>query len=251
MHNISNFHSIENKKTIPEIRSSYNLEKDANNRRCAMNAFTNGRSYESMPEEDQTILSQIKWLTQEEANNILLPYLDQKYKNNHEEIDEAVNEMKTILDKQKNLIFESMERLTKYPILHQKFHLYYTTCARWPYNRKTWEIWMMSPLQKERREKLRTQAFAHELIHMQTHKYYELEYPMNQLDQQQFNMLKESLTFLLNIEFPWVNMAKDKWYPNHQEFRKVLEEYRLSCWDKKDFKDLIHFWCQYLINNMR
>ena len=122
MHNISNFHSIENEKTIPEIRSSYNLEKDANNRRGAMNAFTNGRSYESMPEEDLNILSQIKWLTQEEANNILLPYLDQKYKNNHEEIDEAVNEMRTILDKQKNLIFESMERLTKYPILHQKFH---------------------------------------------------------------------------------------------------------------------------------
>ena len=60
MHNISNFHSIENEKTIPEIRSSYNLEKDANNRRGAMNAFTNGRSYESMPEEDLNILSQIK-----------------------------------------------------------------------------------------------------------------------------------------------------------------------------------------------
>ena len=60
MHNISNLHSIKNEKTTPEITSSYNLEKDANNRRCAMNRFTNGRCYESMPEEDQTILSQIK-----------------------------------------------------------------------------------------------------------------------------------------------------------------------------------------------
>ena len=53
-------------------------------------------------------------------------------------------------------------------------------------------------------------AFAHELLHMQTHKYYENEYPMNQLNRQQFNLIKESLTFLLNHEFPNVNMATDR-----------------------------------------
>jgi hypothetical protein len=59
----------------------------------------------------------------------------------------------------------------------------------------------MFPLQKERRERLRTQAFAHELIHMQTHKYYENVEPMSKLTPKQFNDLKESLTFLLNHEF--------------------------------------------------
>ena len=44
-----------------------------------MNAFTNGRAYEKMSEEDLNVLSQIKWLSQEDANKILLPYLDKKY----------------------------------------------------------------------------------------------------------------------------------------------------------------------------
>ena len=63
-----------------------------------MNAFTNGRSYEKMSEEDLNILSQIKWSSQERANEILLPYLDKKYKNNREYIEEAVGDIKTILD---------------------------------------------------------------------------------------------------------------------------------------------------------
>jgi hypothetical protein len=44
---------------------------------------------------------------------------------------------------------------------------------------------------------------------MQTHRYYESEYPMNQLNKKQFNLIKESLTFLLNHEFEGIEMRKD------------------------------------------
>jgi hypothetical protein len=142
-----------------------------------------------------------------------------------------------------------MEKLTKRPIFNDKFQIWYTTCKRWPYSRKTWEIRMMEPYEKGWRLKYWNCSFTHELLHFQTHKYYENEYPMNQLNWKQFNLIKESLTFLLNHEFPWVNMAIDRWYPNHQEFRKVLEDYRLSCWDKKDFEDLINFGCDYILKN--
>jgi hypothetical protein len=60
MRNILDLHDMESEKNFPEITSSYDLEKDAYNWRCAMNAFTNGRSYEKMSEEDLNILSQIK-----------------------------------------------------------------------------------------------------------------------------------------------------------------------------------------------
>ncbi len=249
MRNILDLHDMESEKNFPEITSSYDLEKDAYNWRCAMNAFTNGRSYEKMSEEDLNILSQIKWSSQERANKILLPYLDKKYKNNREYVEEAVGDIKTILDEQKSLIFENMEKLTKHPILRDDFHIYFTTCLRWPYAWKTWEIRMFDPGKIERRIRGWTQSFAHELIHMQTHKYYENEYPMNQLNWKQFNLIKESLTFLLNHEFPWVNMAIDRWYPQHQDYRKILEDYRLSCWDKKDFEDLINFGCDYILEN--
>jgi hypothetical protein len=68
----------------------------------------------------------------------------------------------------------------------------------------------MDTLKKEIRYRYWTQAFTHELIHMQTHKYYQFEHPMNQLNRQQFNLIKESLTFLLNHEFPNVDMAIDR-----------------------------------------
>ncbi len=157
--------------------------------------------------------------------------------------------MKIVLDKQKQLIFENMERLTKRSIYLDKFTIRGTTCMRWPYNRKTWEIWKNVYIKPEYMERSCAHAFTHELIHMQTHKYYENEYPMNKLNWKQFNLIKESLTFLLNHEFPGVNMTADEWYPNHQEYRKVLENYRLSCWDQKDFEDLINFGCDYILNN--
>jgi len=248
MRNAQDLHDMESERSFPEITSSYDLEKDAWNWWCAMNAFTNGRWYETMEEKDLNILSQIKWLSQEDANKILLPYLDKKYQDKREYIEEAASDIKNKLDEQKNLIFQSMEKLTKHPIFTDNFHIYLTTCRRCPYS-QTWEIWMIAPSKKERRLRNWSYIFAHELLHMQTHKYYENEYPMNQLNRQQFNLIKESLTFLLNHEFPWVNMSTDRWYPQHQEFRKILEDYRLSCWNKKDFENLINFGCDYILKN--
>ena len=234
---------------MPEIFSWYDIGKDAWNWWCAMNSFTNWRWYESMGDEAQDIFRKIKWLSQEEANKILIPFLEKNYNENCEEIDDTVKQIKIKLDTQKDQIFKLMEKLTKKPIFNKKFQIWYTTCKRWPYNWRTWEIWTFDPPEKGWRLRAWSWGFAHELLHFQTHKYYENEYPMNQLNKQQFNLIKESLTFLLNYEFPWVNLSTDRWYPQHQEYRKVLEDYRLSCWDKKDFEDLINFWCNYILEN--
>jgi hypothetical protein len=59
------------------------------------------------------------------------------------------------------------------------------------------------------RRRNRTGIFAHELLHMQTHKYYENVEPMSKLSRKQFNDLKESLTFLLNHEFKGIDMRED------------------------------------------
>lgn len=234
---------------MPEIFSSYDIEKDAWNWRWTMNSSINATHHRTSNPEAQDIFEKIKWLSQEEANKFLIPFLEKKYKDNREEIDDAVKQIKIKLDTQKDQIFELMEKLTKRPIFNDNFQIRYTTCRRWPYNRETWEIWMMEPQEKGWRLKARSWGFTHELLHFQTHKYYENEYPIKQLNKQQFNLIKESLTFLLNYEFPWVYLSTDRWYPQHQEYRTILEDYRLSCWDKKDFEDLINFGCNYILEN--
>ena len=232
---------------MPTITSCYNIKKDAQNRREAVNNSINWTWYKEMNEEAQSIFKQITGMPFDMSIDILIPFLEKKYNENREKIDGSAKEIKTKLDTQKNQIFELMENLTKRPIFNENFQIRYTTCKRWPYNRKTWEIWMMEPREQSRRLKFRTKSFVHELLHFQTHKYYENIPPMNQLDKWQFNLLKESLTFLINHEFKTIDIWSDQWYSQHQEFRKILEDYRVSCWDQKDFEDLINFWCKKIL----
>ena len=232
---------------MPTITSSYNIEKDVLNRRQAVNCFANWTWYKNMDDKAQIIFKKITWISFKESLNILTPFLEKRYNDNKAEIDDAAKQIKIILDDQKDKIFELMENLTKKPIFNETFTIRYTTCQRWPYNRPTWEIRMMEPSKKEFRYKYRTKSFIHELLHFQTHKYYEMMPPMDKLDKQQFNLLKESLTFLINYEFPWINKTTDNGYPQHQEFREILEKYRISLWDKKDFEKLIKFWCKKIL----
>ena len=232
---------------MPTINSYYNIEKDAQNRREAVNRSMNWTWYKNMDNEAQIIFKKITWIPFKESLDILVPFLEKRYNDNKAEIDDAAKQIKTILDDQKEKIFELMEKLTKKPIFNDSFTIRYTTCKRWPYNRRTWEIWVMEPSKIEFRKYFWTQSFIHELLHFQTHKYYEKIAPMDKLDKSQFNLLKESLTFLINYEFPWINKSTDNGYPQHQEFRKKLEEYRISLWDKKDFEKLIEFWCNKIL----
>lgn len=233
---------------MPTINSYYNIEKDALNRREAVNRFANWTWYKNMDNEAQIIFKQITWISFKESLDILVPFLEKRYNDNKQEIDDASKQIKIILDDQKDKIFDLMEKLTKKPIFNGIFTIRYTTCQRWPYNRETWEIRIMEPSKKEFRYKYRTKSFIHELLHFQTHKYYENVPPMNKLDKSQFNLLKESLTFLINYEFPEIKKSIENGYPQHQEFRKTLEEYRISLWNKKDFEKLIEFWCNKILN---
>jgi hypothetical protein len=61
---------------------------------------------------------------------ILVPFLEKKYNENREEIDDAARQIKVELDKQKNQIFELMVKLTKRPIYNENFQFWYTTCQR-------------------------------------------------------------------------------------------------------------------------
>ena len=225
---------------MPEIIGKYDIKVDSSNRWQAANLSTNSNWVQFMPKEDQEMVAKLKWLTEKEAENIMKPYLEKKYQQNKENMDDAVEKMinRDRLD---------TEKLTRHSIEYEMFTIYLTTLNRCPYNWHDGTIWMVDSRSPEYRSKMWRWIFAHELLHMQTHKYYENVEPMSRLSPKQFNDLKESLTFLLNHEFDWIDMREDKWYPQHQELRKVLEDHRLN--SDKDFEELIAFWCNYLLKN--
>ncbi len=231
---------------MPEIISKYDIDKDWKNRWRAANSFTNGNWVKSMPIEDQEMVEKLKGLNEEETKKIITPYLEEKYQLNKEKMDEVVVKMTEYLNEQKAELFEAMEKLTRHSIDYELFTIYLTTLNRCPYSWQNGEIWMVDT-KTEYRKRNWTGIFAHELLHMQTHKYYENVEPMSKLTPKQFNDLKESLTFLLNHEFKGVDMRLDTWYPQHKELRKALEEYRLN--SDKNFDDLIAFGCDYMLKN--
>ena len=63
-------------------------------------------------------------------------------------------------------------------------------------------------------------------------------------DEKKFEDLKESLTFLLNYTLKDSIEGYDMWYPQHQELRKKLEDYRVH--SDKDFDKLIDYGCNLL-----
>lgn len=66
-------------------------------------------------------------------------------------------------------------------------------------------------------------------------------------DEKKFEDLKESLTFLLNYTLKDSIEGYDSWYPQHQELRKKLEDYRMSQpEDQRDFEKLIEYGCDIL-----
>lgn len=184
------------------------------------------------------MVEKITGKTQEEAFEILLPYLEDKYKKNEVEISQKMKEFQETLNQYKDIIFEKIEKLTKHPIDYDEIIMFLTTYRRCPYDREKGYIRLALSANKLRALNI----LAHEVLHFQFHKYYSNLPRIKSLNFEQFDTIKESLTFLLNFEFEGIPMWYDKGYDVHQEFRKKLQEYRLSS-TEKDFDKLVDYAC--------
>lgn len=215
------------------------LETDASNRYEAINTCNYRSDWLSKAKpEDMPIIEEIKGKTREDTYDILLPYLKEKYQKNDIEISKKLKDAQEILDQYKDLIFEKIEKLTKHKIDYDEIKLFITTYPRCPYNREKGYIRLAIGASNSSMLTILT----HEILHFQFHKYYSNNPEVKLLNPQQFDTIKESLTFLLNYEFKGVPMWYDQWYDVHKEFRKKLEEYRVNSPDK-DFDKLVDYAC--------
>lgn len=79
----------------------------------------------------------------------------------------------------------------------------------------------------------------HEVLHMFVHYYYQ-DYIINKwLTLEQFHILKESQTIILNESFKNMITEKDIWYESHQYIRKDLENFRKH---NKNFDEFVDYW---------
>jgi len=209
------------------------IKKDAWNRYDACNKTSQWIDRKS--KIDPTISEKISWKEKEEAYNFLIPYLENYYKNNEQNINNTIKFWQEIINKNINDACNKLEEITNTKIYKQDFIWYITTFPRWPYNKENWYI----RLYYNRSIKYYIWFFLHELLHFQFIHYYTNHAAIIDLNQQEFNTLKESLTIILNHELKDFLWKPDEGYTIHKNLREKLDIFRQN---NKSFEELVIYW---------
>lgn len=176
-----------------------------------------------------------------EENNLdkLISFIDRTY--SEKDIQNNCKYIKKIVDENIEYIVNKLEIITGHPFDYKSITILWTTFPRCPYN---WEDGILWTFALTNESQLILRNIIHELIHFQFHKYYTEYCKIKWLNETNFYTLKESLTFLVNVEFSDLEVAEDKWYIQHKETREQLKEYWLK--NDKNFSDLVTYWCSIL-----
>lgn len=214
-----------------EYRIVRDLEKDAWNWYDACNKTGHGVDWKQRI--DDSIAANIVGKTRGKAFDFLLPYLDEKWKS-----DGSCGLGEQFIRERFEANFElacrKLETITGKSLYRNDFTIYLTTFPRGPYDYENGAFWLcvywINPIAN----------FMHEMLHFQfIHYWRENESSkISQLSNEDFEVLKESLTVVLDNELiPLIEKA-DRGYEIHQELRNKLHDFWIS---NKDFAALIDY----------
>lgn len=222
------------KKQKIKYKIELNTQRDAWNWYdiCNYSKSSHGVNWEeNIP---QKIRDSIKNKTEKEATKFIIPFLNQKYIDEKEKIQNFTNLVNTEYQKKFDLACQKIVELIEKPIYRNDFTTFLTTAPRAPYWYEKGATWLpigwFDPIK----------IFMHELSHFQFIHYWRLnkKSKVSQLNNTQFEFLKESLTIILDESLiPLIKMP-DKGYDIHKVFRTELHNF----WENnKNFNKLVDF----------
>lgn len=140
-----------------------------------------------------------------------------------------------------NFILEQLSQLVWKPYPINIITITFTSIFLQPYN-STNRSFLYAPFWKNNQKwkpENSIRSLLHEVLHMFVHYYYQ-DYIINKwLTLEQFHILKESQTIILNESFKNMITEKDIWYESHQYIRKDLENFRKH---NKNFDEFVDYW---------
>ena len=180
------------------------------------------------------IISKIKDKSEGEANEFIIPFLEQKYIKDKEEINQFTSQVKNDYAHKFSLACQKIVELTGKPLYRNDFTTFITTAPRAPYRYISGYTWLpigwFDPIK----------TFMHELLHFQFIHYWRMipKSEVNKLSNEQFEYLKESLTVILDDDLRPIIQMPDKGYEKHKDLRQELHAF----WkENKDFDKLVIF----------
>lgn len=136
-------------------------------------------------------------------------YLEKKYKHELKFLEMAAEDFRKIWDERENLIFARIREITGKET-KGNFTIFLTTIKFCPYDTTSNSIWIYYLYENEKFCTL----LSHELLHFNFHQFF-FEKIKKEIGEEKTQLLKESLTFLLNEEFNDILKCEDSGYPAH------------------------------------
>lgn len=183
---------------------------------------------------DIKIALKIKGKKRQPAYQFLIPYLKNRYQTESSALDKNVKYITKQLESKFEPACNKLIEVMGKPLYRQELHLYLTTFPSIPINKERGFIWLnyywADPVG----------TFLHELSHLQFIHYWRENpaSPVSKLSNEQFELLKESLTIILDQDFFPLITEEDQGYSIHKDFRKDLKNF----WDQdKNFERLVNY----------
>jgi len=213
---------------MPQVRFQFDKEKDNQNLWELCN-FSN--PWESKDKLSLDLSLEKKWKGKnfKDSSNDIEDYLRVIQNSGYPEIFcECLNKSWEKINKD---YFSRLERLTNKSIFAESINGYITTVGR-----STNHLYNKSFTVSMHRQILQAlRTCGHELLHLQVENYFGKNIS-NILGEKKFEIINESLTVLLNLEFKDLWFMEDSGYEPHKELRTFISEE----WKKeKDFDKLI------------
>lgn len=181
------------------------------------------------------LLKKIQKNNHQKAEAFVVDYLKNHPRRKYREkvINEEIKALESIWKTKEAEYFKILAEITQKPIYRKNFGAYFTSGFKCPYNPV--QAWFMVSMWHGLPSSIGT--IGHELLHFQFIHHYEKFCLQNGLSKNQFDDLKESLTFLLNEkEFENITLQNDQGYPDHQKLRAQLKK----LWQKqKNFEKFL------------
>lgn len=216
----------------------YDLDRDIWNWYYGSNYSDNGSQLTES--KDKQILKGIVGLSEIElAEPILCPFLRSKLSNKNSELNEFIKISKSEFDDKFYDACDILEKITNRPLAVSKFTFYITTFPRMVVFFDEGIIFMYAKIDKKLWG-MPIDGFLHESLHFQFNKYWREneESLISKLSEDDYFMIKESLTVILDEELKPTITLPDCSYPEFFDYRKALHDN----WKKHhDFDRLVDY----------
>lgn len=204
------------------------------------NAVNNSYPIRQLNDDYKQIAEKILGLAeQNDAEPILVPFLQSKLDDKNSQLNEFIKISKSEFADKFDAACEILEKITGHPMAVKEFTFYVTTFPRMTVFFEEGIIFMYAKIDNELWG-MPIDGFLHEGLHFQFDKYWREDdnSPVSKLTDDDYFMLKESLTVILDEDLKPVITLPDCSYGEFGDYRKLLHDH----WKMNhDFNILVDF----------